>query len=569
MKKILVCILVTLLLIFVSSALADVPIDSVHFPDANFRAVLLEDYDFDHDGILNDEELENDFGSFSGKSISNLKGIEYFTAMNWLDCSDNLLTELDLSRGPDVAELDCSSNRLSALDISNCHISRLDCSDNDLASLNICSDLLELFCYNNPLTTLDLSSNQSMVKLVTIQDKKHFSDDGYVYYLFWEPYTLYSHTVAFDSDVTLVAGGTTIPPEAEPVLPTDNYVQISAAYFPDAEFRSMISDSFDKDGNGWLSKKEINDVTQITWIDDSMAQSLSGIEYFTELRILGCTGNLRGTVDLSQNTKLVDISVGGPDMTSLIISGCTELRELYCSNSGLSSLDVTANRKLEYLICSNTSVNSLNLANNTHLEGLYCDNTPISTITLTGNHALKVLSMDNTNISKLDLSGNPLLERLYCSHTNLLNLDISNCVILKEIVETVAPHVDPYDENTYVWEIVRDGYQIWYCIYTDITVNVTSGTVFVLPAALTAIEEKAFEGDTSITVVYVSDFCEYIAKDAFKSCTGLLKIRLPKDCTIHDTAFDGCTALVIISGPAGGTTQTWAQTHGILFTKEN
>ncbi|MBQ6481302.1 MAG: SH3 domain-containing protein [Anaerolineaceae bacterium] len=484
MKKILVCVLVTLLLLFASSALADVPIDSVHFPDANFRAVLLEDYDFDHDGILNDEELENDFGSFSGKSISNLKGIEYFTAMNWLDCSDNLLTELDLSRGPDVSELDCSSNRLSALDISNCHISRLNCSDNDLASLNICSDLLELFCYDNPLTTLDLSSNQSMVKLVTIQDKKHFSDDGYVYYLFWEPYTLYSHTVAFDSDVTLVAGGTTIPPEAEPVLPTDNYVQISAAYFPDAEFRSMISDSFDKDGNGWLSKKEINDVTQITWIDDSMAQSLSGIEYFTELRILGCTGNLRGTVDLSQNTKLVDISVGGPDMTSLIVSGCTELRELYCSNSGLSSLDLTTNIKLERLICSDTSISSLNLVNNTGLEELYCNHTLISTINLTVNHALKVLSVDNTNLSNLDLSENPLLERLYCYHTNLISLDISNCPILKEIVETVAPHAAPYDENIYVWEIVPDGYQNEYCIYTDKNVEILTKQSLDDPAAL-------------------------------------------------------------------------------------
>ena len=37
-------------------------------------------------------------------------------------------------------------------------------------------------------------------------------------------------------------------------------------------------------------------------------------------------------------------------------------------------------------------------------------------------------------------------------------------------------------------------------------------------------------------------------------CTGLTQIRLPKDCTIDATAFDGC-GTVYIFAPAGGDTE--------------
>ena len=57
---------------------------------------------------------------------------------------------------------------------------------------------------------------------------------------------------------------------------------------------------------------------------------------------------------------------------------------------------------------------------------------------------------------------------------------------------------------------------------------------------------------------------------AFKGCTGLKQIRLPKDCTINDTAFDdtamyGRSALLVIFAEEGGTTQQWAEGKGIFF----
>lgn len=52
---------------------------------------------------------------------------------------------------------------------------------------------------------------------------------------------------------------------------------------------------------------------------------------------------------------------------------------------------------------------------------------------------------------------------------------------------------------------------------------------------------------------------------AFKGCTGLTQITLPKDCDIRDSAFNGCTSLHVIFAPAGGATEQWARDHGVPF----
>jgi len=83
---------------------------------------------------------------------------------------------------------------------------------------------------------------------------------------------------------------------------------------------------------------------------------------------------------------------------------------------------------------------------------------------------------------------------------------------------------------------------------------------FALPAGVTAIAEEAFEGDTSITAVDAHN-CETIGAGAFSGCTGLRQIRLPKDCGIDETAFDGC-GTVYVFAPAGGTAQAFCAAAG-------
>ncbi len=82
---------------------------------------------------------------------------------------------------------------------------------------------------------------------------------------------------------------------------------------------------------------------------------------------------------------------------------------------------------------------------------------------------------------------------------------------------------------------------------------------FTLPAALNVIEESAFEGMTAMTVVDAGH-CTAVGKWAFKGCTGLTELKLPKNCTINPDAFTGCS-LVYIFAPAGGSTEAYCAAH--------
>lgn len=102
-------------------------------------------------------------------------------------------------------------------------------------------------------------------------------------------------------------------------------------------------------------------------------------------------------------------------------------------------------------------------------------------------------------------------------------------------------------------------------VYTAVPVFGTPD--FTLPAGVERIEEEAFEG-LAMQVVYVPDGCGFIGENAFKDCASLRQIRLPMDCEIDAAAFTGCTALIAVYAPAGGTVQSWCEQADILFIAE-
>ncbi|TDE46514.1 hypothetical protein E0I26_00050 [Flavobacterium rhamnosiphilum] len=150
------------------------------------------------------------------KSITSLSGIEHFTSLKELDCRDNQLTildisknltltnlncgynqltTLDVSKNVNLTNLECYNNRLTTLDISkNMNLTRLNCGKNQLSTINFgkknvlrsiyCNDnqftnldisinmnLTRLECNNNQLTTLDVSKNRSLTVLYCYSNK--------------------------------------------------------------------------------------------------------------------------------------------------------------------------------------------------------------------------------------------------------------------------------------------------------------------------------------------------------------------------------------------------------------
>ena len=147
---------------------AGVTIDNTNFPDANFRTVVKK-FDTNQDSSLSDTEIAAVKKiNCSNKGITNLKGIEYFTSLNILWCTDNQLTALDVSENTALTKLNCCFNKLTALDVSkNTALISLSCVYNQLTSLDVSKNtaLTKLNCSINKLTALDVSKNTALTEL--------------------------------------------------------------------------------------------------------------------------------------------------------------------------------------------------------------------------------------------------------------------------------------------------------------------------------------------------------------------------------------------------------------------
>jgi len=104
----------------------------------------------------------------ASNGIGSLKGLEYFSGLKLLDCSENDLQTLDTSFCPMLEKLDCTINFLTSLDVTcNPKLMDLACADNQLMTLDVSqnSALINLYCFMNELATLDVTQNPALEDL--------------------------------------------------------------------------------------------------------------------------------------------------------------------------------------------------------------------------------------------------------------------------------------------------------------------------------------------------------------------------------------------------------------------
>lgn len=147
-----------------------VGINASNFPDDNFRAYISQNCDRDHNNKLSDAEIKAVTSLYvSSKSITSLKGVEYFTNLEQLWCGYNPLVSLDLKKNTQLTKLSCSNCSLKNLDVSkNTKLTSLECSTNELKQLKVGKnkELQVLSCAINQLTTLDVSKNKKLQQLI-------------------------------------------------------------------------------------------------------------------------------------------------------------------------------------------------------------------------------------------------------------------------------------------------------------------------------------------------------------------------------------------------------------------
>ena len=250
---------------FIKRWTSDNPI--IEFKDPKFLEALLSNYGLDRngDGQISKREAANvKYLHIDKYAITSMGEICYFTALKKLYCYNNQLTSLDLSKNSELTYLNCRYNQLTSLDISkNTALTYLSCDTNQLISLDLSTNtaLTELNCFNNQLSSLNVSKNTTLTEL-----------------------NCYNN--------------------------------------------------------------------QLTSLDVSKNKALTRLE---------CGYNQLISLDLSKNTALTYLSCDTNQLTSLNLSKNTALITLYCGGNQLTSLDVSNSKELTLLRCNGNQLTSVRI----------------------------------------------------------------------------------------------------------------------------------------------------------------------------------------------------------------
>ena len=213
---------------------------------------------------------------------------------------------------------------------------------------------------------------------------------------------------------------------------------------------------------------------------------LTGIETFTVLTNLNCSGNQLTSVNLSANSALTNLNCSGNQnqLTNLNVTGCPALTSLNCSGNYyyFTNLDVSSCTSLTTLNCAYNRLTSLNVSSCTTLTYLDCSNNQIAGLDVSSNTALTYLDCSKNckppmmlpegNFSdylyfldSLDVTANIALTILKCNNNGLLSLNTTGLTALTYLDCSFNPRGFFNGMKSYVW-----------CHYSSPLLNFLSNT---------------------------------------------------------------------------------------------
>ena len=198
---------------------------------------------------------------------------------------------------------------------------------------------------------------------------------------------------------------------------------------PDANFKALLlaANTINTNGDGEIQVCEAEAYTGLIDANVQNISDLTGIEAFTNLTRLICTGNNLTSLNVSQNTALTQLMCYNNSLSTIDISHNTNLTEFDCDWNFISSLDVSHNTTLQLLSCYYNFISSLDISHNTALIQLSCANNTMSSLDVHLNTALTSLDASHNYLTNLDISQNHLLNDLVCQNNpQLSNLDVAN-----------------------------------------------------------------------------------------------------------------------------------------------
>lgn len=348
-------------------------INSKNFPDDIFREYVSQKFDRNNDGKLSAEELKADkYKGFvinvSGMKIKDLSGIELFAELTELDCSNTLITELDVSKNRKLRTLICGRCGITGLDVTNNPLlETLECSngyfgigENEYASapglidLSKNKKLKRLVLQNALLTQVDVSKNTELVYLD-------------VSWNYLEGLDVTNNTALEELNCTWSF-----------VDPEGGLRNVSQ---PDISRNKKLK-KFYCGQNGF---EEID---------------VSGNP---ELIVLSTYNNKLRQIDVSKNPKLTKLDCEENELYKLDVSQNKELTRLDCSYNRLMKLDLSEHDKLMELDCRKNKLRDMDLTGCTSLESLDCTYNLLDALNVSNCQSLTKLDARNNRLLRAEL----------------------------------------------------------------------------------------------------------------------------------------------------------------------
>ena len=456
-------------------AAGGVRIKSDCFPDSIFRKYVSDNYDVNpKDSFLSEEELAAVTSiDVRDMKITDLKGIEYFTSLQNLDCRTNEIAQLNLEKNTELKFLNCSENKIEQLDLEkNTKLSTLDCSNNNLSRLNPPNlpSLRILNCYNNNLTELSMSN---------MSELREFScHDNQIKSLFLRYCTkLYELNCANNQLLQLDLRENAV---LEKVFCQGN--KIESVYVPNVTKLKTLNCA-----DNWIDYIDLKESPDLSYLNLSMNRLLSlDVKKYTNLHYLYCHTNSLRSLDLSACTELMEMDCSRNYFTSqptvpdgcvltyspqnTFVSGSIPVDKTHfpdeafrqfisleidnapldgwlskkeinaaivldCSGKGIVSLEgIEYFSNLQYFDCSSNNLITLDLKSNKKLFKLTCRNNPeFYGLYISGLEKLEIVYGSKCSIATLDISTTPNLKSLEVNDNKLIKLDVSSNLKLKTL----------------------------------------------------------------------------------------------------------------------------------------
>lgn len=325
------------------------------FPDDGFfsyvKREVLQDESIGDDTILDDAMValiraHTDI-VFAKLTVYGLEGLQYFSALESLDVSQNNIYEIDVSANTMLSKLDCGSALISELDVSkNPLLEELICNNNSLSEIDVSNNpaLKTLVCFYNNLSSLDVRSNPELRVL-------HFSNNQ-VSEIDVSNNLLLEELVFYDNQVSVLDVG--VNTALEELWCSDNQIEVL-----DVSTNTALT-HFECSNN----QIEVLDVSTNTKLDD-----------------FWCDGNLLTEINVDNNTLLKEFNCSGNPITELNLDNNTVLKTVWCGATKLNSLDVSDHPTLRDLLCESSELTYLDITNAPHILQIDCSENRLLSVT--------------------------------------------------------------------------------------------------------------------------------------------------------------------------------------------